>query len=222
MQHIINPLLTYLKWPLAIIMVLGFMPVLKADMYLIRLTAEDLFFSFLLPMFAMVGFWFVIPGLHGSHLAIFEHEFTHMLAAVITGHMPRSMSIESDKGGSFGFYGKGNWLIVLAPYFVPTFPLIVMLFGTVFDWLNKPMPDVYLPVLGLMFGYHLISNIYQIHPKQTDFIKAGWLFSFLFLPTANLLSFGLVWSYAANKGRAVTQWLELIEKYTKMYIEQLF
>ena len=50
-----------------------------------------------------------------------------MLAAILTFHKPKGMSIEQDKGGSFTYEGKGNWLITIAPYFFPTFPLIWML-----------------------------------------------------------------------------------------------
>ena len=223
MRTIINTLLKYLKWPIAVLMVLMFLPVFNADMRVVRSTLDTQFFIyFILPMLGILGVWFVIPGLNGSHFAIFEHEFTHMIAALLTFHRPRSMNIESDKGGSFGFYGEGNWFITLAPYFVPTFPIFMMLFATIWTGLGKPLPELFIPVLGMIFGYHLVSNATQIHGEQTDFSCAGWIFSVLFLPTANLLTFGLVWAFAAHSWKGVAEWWYLVLHNTEIMIQHLF
>ena len=207
MQKIINTFLKYLKWPLAILMVLMFLPALKADIILLKQTMNasfaTQFFGSMLVVFAV---WFAIPGLNGSHFSIFEHEFTHMIAALITFHKPKSLKIEPDKGGSFGFYGQGNWLITLAPYFVPTFPILLIIFSTIWATIGYQQPDWFLPVLGVMFGYHLVSNATQIHTEQTDFAKAGWIFSILFLPTANLMAIGFVWAFGAHSWSGVSQW----------------
>lgn len=221
MQSILNTILKYLKWPLAVLMVVMFLPVFKADWMLIRLTLGSKFImSFVVPMIGMIVIWFIIPGLNGSHFAIFEHEFTHMIAAILTFHRPKSMKIEPDKGGEFGYYGEGNWFITLAPYFVPTFPLIMMLFSVVWAFAGEPLPELFMPVLGMLFGYHLISNAMQIHGEQTDFAKAGWLFSLLFLPTANLLTFGFVWAFAARNWNGVGRWWGLVLLQTERLINR--
>ena len=182
MQQFLNTVLKYLKWPMALLMVLMFLPALNADVVLVKSTVNAKFFvHFIAPVLGMIAIWFVVPGLNGSHLAIFEHEFTHMIAALLTFHRPKSMKIDPDHGGSFGYYGEGNWLITLAPYFVPTFPLLLMLVSAFFVRAGGGLPDFYIPSLGMMFGYHLISNVQQIHGEQPDFSKAGWIFSALFL-----------------------------------------
>ena len=223
MQSAINLILKLLKWPLAILMLVMFVPVFKADAVLVKSTFNASFvMHFIAPMVGMIAIWFVVPGLNGSHLAIFEHEFTHMLAALLTFHMPKSMKIEADKGGSFGYYGAGNWFITLAPYFVPTFPLLMMIGSLLFGCFDMKIPEFYIPSLGMMFGYHLISNAMQIHGEQTDFSKAGWIFSVLFLPTANLISFGFVWAFAAKNWAGVASWWNLLLHQTEKVIEQLF
>ena len=222
MQRGINFVLKILKWPLAILMVALFVPILNADTHLIRHTlSQNLFLYFVAPMMAMIGVWFVIPGLNGSHLAIFEHEFTHMLAALMTFHKPAALDVQSDKGGSFSYYGEGNWLITLAPYFIPTFPLFLMIVSLGWTLTGHQLPELFIPVLGFMFGYHLVSNATQIHSEQTDFPKAGWIFSVLFLPTANLFTFGIVWAFAVGGWRYIDKYFELIGKYILLLLEKV-
>ena len=223
MQIFINAALKWVKWPIALLMILMFLPALQTDIILLEHTLTKHFtINFILPMFGSIGIWFLIPGLHGSHLAIFEHEFTHMLAALLTFHRPKSMSIDPGKGGSFGYYGEGNWFITLAPYFVPTFPLLLVLFSLICIWLHYPLPHLFMPTLGVLFGYHLVSNAAQIHPGQTDFSKAGWLFTLTFLPTANLLTVGFIWAFAFNNLTGVTRWGKLLIQQTQLFINQIF
>jgi len=210
MIKIINFILGILKWPLALFMVFAFLPTLDADIQLIQRTfTMDLFVSFIVPLIGMIFIWFCIPGLAGAHLSIFEHEATHMLAALLTFHRPLFMRIEANKGGAFGYEGQGNWFIALAPYFVPTFPLIVIVIGLIWHHIYDQMPTFFIPALGLMFGYHLASNASQIHTDQSDFPKAGWLFSILFLPTANLIAFALIWAFAVKGGAGISGWFLL-------------
>ncbi len=221
MQEIVNIFFKVIKWPIAALMVALFMPVFKADMHLIEQTMQgDFLFYFVAPMAAVIALWFVIPGLAGSHFAIFEHEFTHMVAALLTFHRPRSMEINPDKGGSFGFYGKGNWFITIAPYFLPTFPVLMIVLAAVWTGMEKTLPEMFLPVLGAMFGYHLISNFMQIHGEQSDFKKAGWIFAVLFLPTANLLTAGFVWAFAAKEWLGVNKWFSFIADEIEYFIAQ--
>lgn len=223
MRDLMDTILKYLKWPMAALMLVMFLPAFNADLYLVRHTLNGPFFiKFVLPVIGVFGVWFFIPGLSGSHFAIFEHEFTHMFAALLTFHRPKSLKIVPDEGGSFGFYGEGNWLITLAPYFIPTFPILMMLFSVIWLHLGYRLPDMFLPVLGMIFGYHLVSNASQIHGEQTDFAKAGWIFSVLFLPTANLLTFGFVWAFAAHHWHGVFGWGQLLLHETENVLQRLF
>lgn len=223
MQEFINSVLKILKWPLALLMVILFIPSLKTDIFIVQQTINQNFMmNFIVPVIGMIVLWFIIPGLNGSHFSIFEHEFTHMIAALLTFHCPRSMKIESDKGGAFGYYGEGNWFITLAPYFLPTFPLLMMIISLFWTWTGKNIPSLFIPVLGMMFGYHLVSNATQIHGEQTDFPKAGWLFSILFLPTANLITFGFVWAFAARNWKGISSWFHILFHETELFINRIF
>lgn len=52
-------------------------------------------------------------------------------------------------------------------------------------WINKT-------VLGASFMYHQLSTYRETHPQQSDFEKAGKLFSISFLPGANLFAVGWI------------------------------
>lgn len=53
-----------------------------------------------------------------TSMQIIAHELTHSFFAVLTFHKVKHIRIEEDNsGGSMGFEGEGNWLIIIAPYF---------------------------------------------------------------------------------------------------------
>ena len=162
MQGFINSFLKIIKYPVALSCAFFTFPLLQA---LIRLISETfnmhLGVYFLLPIIGTVVLWNLIPGLAGASFTIFAHESTHMLAAVLTGHKPVGMKIEQDKGGSFSYLGKGNWLITMAPYFLPTFPFIWMLVGLFFGTQDGQFEPWYMGRLSY-FG--------QLHPnsQRTD------------------------------------------------------
>ena len=49
-------------------------------------------------------------------------------------------------------------------------------------------------IIGASMAYHGTSTWTETHHAQTDLQEAGFVFSFLFLPAANLLSFSLVFA----------------------------
>lgn len=194
----VNLILKIFKWPLCIMGLFFLLPIIKADLEVIHqgIGAFQVIW-FVLPMLLTCLLWFLLPELNGSFLAIFEHEATHMLFALLTFHRPSNLVVIQDKGGLFSFEGEGNWLIVLAPYFVPTFVLFTMLASLVYLIMGEALPHAYWIIMGVMTGYHIVSTLVEIHPKQPDFKEAGFLFSFLFLPVANLFHYGMILAFVS-------------------------
>lgn len=214
--------LSLLRYPLTVVMVLCLVPAFQLDIIVFKACLNSfLLLWFFAPLMTVIVVWFLIPGLNGSFLAILEHELTHMLFAVLTGHKPKSISVHQGKGGSFAFEGKGNWLIFLSPYFFPTFAFIVMLAGVVYALWDVPLPKLYWSVLGVMGGYHIASNIMEMHPAQTDFKKAGYLFSFLFLPTANLITWGVLFMYARFGWSGIGTYFSKLTQMTGVFLQQI-
>ena len=210
MQNFINSVLRFIKYPIALLLLGAFYPMSMALFHMIIQTFRmDILLYFLMPIVGVMILWGVIPGLNGSALTIFAHEATHMLAAVLTFHKPKGMSIRQGEGGSFSYTGKGNWLITIAPYFFPTFPFLWMLGGLWFSYHNQVFPIWYIMTFGFLVGYHIVSNFYQIHSEQTDFKKAGYLFSIMFIPGANILLIGYLWSFVLNGWSGLSHWQQM-------------
>ena len=207
MQNLINAFLKCIKWPVALLCIFCFYPLSVALMRMIFKTfSMEIAIYFLAPVLAVMIIWGIIPGLSGSAFTIFAHESTHMLAALLTGHKPKNMTIHPDEGGSFTYQRKGNWLITIAPYFFPTFPFLWMLGGIWFEYHHQAFPLWYITTFGFLVGYHIVSNFYQIHSEQTDFKKAGYFFSMLFIPGANLWVIGYLWSFTLNGWKGFDIW----------------
>ncbi len=193
-----NKIIELLKWPIALLMVALFMPALSTDVILMKeLMNNTLLIHFLLPFFATIIFVLFAPGFSQTFIAIAEHELTHALFAVATFHKPAGFFVDENSGGYFTFKGKGNWLIAIAPYFFPTFLGVIIALTPIYKAYFGVLPDFYIMLLGIFMGLHFITTAFSIHPKQTDFKVAGYVFTVLFLPTINLITYGLLFAYVA-------------------------
>ncbi len=207
----LNWIIEKLKWPVAVLMVLIAVPALYADIYALeKLTNMDVILQFFLPFIATAVLFLFIPALAGSFFAIMEHELTHMLFAVLTFHKPRGLDVNQDVGGSFSFEGKGNWMIALAPYFFPTFWFVLVLLMPIYVSFTGKLPDFYVPMLGIFLGYNFIVSCLSIHPKQTDFKVAGYIFTICFLPGILFLKYGIVFCYSIKGLAGVEAYFSLL------------
>lgn len=131
----------------------------------------------------------------GSFIVVLEHEFTHAIFAWLTFHRVVGFRASLRRGGHVRYLGRGNWLISIAPYFVPTLSVAAI---AVLHWL----PDRYLAygsaALGATFAYHLLSTWAETHRHQTDLREVGLVFSALFLIAANALVYGLILGFACG------------------------
>lgn len=133
-----------------------------------------------------------------TSMQIIAHELTHSFFAVLTFHKVKHIRVADDNsGGSMGFTGHGNWLIVIAPYFFPLFCMLFMV-GVSLYLKFMPLNWVASVLFGYFIGYHVDTVASQIHDKQTDLKEVGYPFCFMFLPGANLWILG---SLLAFNGR---------------------
>lgn len=108
----------------------------------------------------------------------FEHEFTHILFALVMFKPVHAMMVVDGMGGETFIGKKPNFLILLAPYFFPTFPLMALLLKPVI----KPVYfKYYLLVVGFLMGYHFISSFKESKLYQPDIQSAGIFFSIVFI-----------------------------------------
>jgi hypothetical protein len=125
----------------------------------------------------------------------FEHELTHLLAGLLTGKYPKQFWVNSEDGSGFVLLSGGNMCISLAPYFVPTLPLLVLLVGLFVDARYEAM---LLYIYGSSLVYHALSTWNECHRHQTDIIKVGYAKSITVLTVANLLLVSSLLMFVGN------------------------
>ena len=163
-------------------------------------------------LFGFVGYsiaWVILFRRYfmGSWLSTLEHELTHGLFAVLTLHDILEIKTSYVSGGHITYTGGGNWLISIAPYFFPTISFAIMGILALLDsgahpWLNL--------LLGLSVSYHITSTWKETHWGQSDIKEVGYLYSFLFLPSANLISYTAILAFVLGGGAQLEQSLSFV------------
>ena len=150
----------------------------------------------------------------GNYLATFEHELTHAIVAIVTVHKVTEFKVTRREGGHIRTIGC-NWVISLAPYFLPTLTILLMV---AFHFL----PVAYLRwadlALGATVAYHVLSTLAELHPAQPDFRIAGIPQSIMFIPTANLMMYGIVLSFAYHGTASIGDHWHAVITYTRHMI----
>lgn len=132
-----------------------------------------------------------------------EHEFTHLLVGLFFLKRPVSFHASETGDGEVRMVGM-NFIIRLAPYFLPTVSLALMLLGTIVQqgyvwWL--------LVALGAATAYHICSDVAETRSYQSDLRQSGLWFCWLFLPVANLFFYGLIAAYVAAGQTGVSHFI---------------
>ena len=133
----------------------------------------------------------------------FEHELTHLLVGLIFLKKPAHFTVTSHSGGETGLYG-GNFIITLAPYFLPTLAFIMLPFYLI---INKEFQLQFMAVFGFIVSYHVFSTIQEFSYSQPDITNSGKVFSTLFLIFANILVYGYILMFIANGFETGTKFL---------------
>ncbi|MCD9186063.1 MAG: hypothetical protein LUM44_06500 [Pyrinomonadaceae bacterium] len=121
----------------------------------------------------------------------FEHELTHLIVGLLFLKKPKSFKVTFTRGGYVEMYGGQNFLVTLAPYFLPTVCYLILPLAWFLPAESMP---VFLTVLGASVAFHLLSGWQEFHFGQSDLHEAGLVFSILFLPVANLIFFGAIFA----------------------------
>jgi hypothetical protein len=192
----LDTLLAWLKWPVAIVALIFLPGLVYALYFVIRGIAAHP--GHCLPFLAGAGVyaavWLALARRKVGFWTIVEHELTHALFAWATFHRVVGFSAMRS-GGHMRYLGRGNWLIAIAPYFVPTFTLIAIVVLAVLPPKHLAVGAV---VLGVTVAHHVLSTWSEAHRHQTDLREVGWLWSWMFLPSINAFVLGVVLAFAAG------------------------
>ena len=126
-----------------------------------------------------------------SFFTIFEHELTHMLVALMFFKKPRAFLVVEDLGGVVQMTkpGTSDFIIALAPYFLPTLTLLILPIYAI----ASPKFKVYIGLLlGFSLAYHLLSNMMEFSYRQPDIKQMGYFFSTAMFIFGNIFFTGLI------------------------------
>ena len=136
---------------------------------------------------------FIIPRIRSniSWLMKFNHEFTHLIFALI--FFRRILRFKVDDTDSYVSYSSG-WFgyhaITLSPYCVPIFTLALL------PWHFTTGSHLYLAIIDILIGFsysfHICTWIKQIRLSQTDIIGPGKLKSALCIILFQIINFCLI------------------------------
>ena len=108
---------------------------------------------FLIGALCFLPFWFFWLK-NDQFYSTFEHEWTHLVVGLLFGKKPAYFKVTGDKGGETGLYGM-NFVILLAPYFLPTITIMVM---PLYLIISENFILYYFFLIGFTVSYHILSN----------------------------------------------------------------
>lgn len=121
-------------------------------------------------------------------LPTLEHELTHLLVA--TALLRKPLELRAGPGTGHVLFGPG-WgtpLILLAPYVLPTVPVVVLALSLAFGTSDQLS---WVSAIGVAWGYQLTRAAYDARPHQSD-LRTGGL-----VPSAIAVGGGASWTFAA-------------------------
>ena len=112
---------------------------------------------------------------------VFGHELTHALASIAMGGKVHAFRV-SKKSGSVKV-SKSNFIVALAPYFVPLYAAIALVAYQI-AVRYRPFPNMHPAfqfMIGLTLAFHASLTFYAIRQRQPDLRQTGSFFSLVFI-----------------------------------------
>lgn len=154
--------------------------------YFVLVSSSDLHVPWVFPagfLLAVLGF-FLLPQAFRTY--VLGHELSHALAGLLMGARVGKMKV-SREGGHVELT-KTNFIISLAPYFFPFYTMLVIAlwFGIGFFCDGSALVPLWVGLIGLTWGFHIIYTLYMLTREQPDVVYNGRLFSYVMIYLANL------------------------------------
>lgn len=129
-----------------------------------------------------------------SRMYVFMHEMTHAVAAVLCGIRVKDVHVGKEAG--YVKMSRTNMFVVLAPYFVPGYVVLVSMLYLLFSFFMDlaPYRQIVLFLIGFFMAFHFIQTFHTLwETDQPDLTLAGGkFFSFVMIVLANMLVLALV------------------------------
>lgn len=131
---------------------------------------------------------------------VFEHELGHAIFSTLMLRNVRWFwvrAVDADAAGEVvSEPGRRNALISLAPYFLPTFTLPLLVLKPLLFPQARPALDF---LIGVSLAFHYIGLAQEFRIWQPDIWRSGLLFSLVFTFTLNLVFLVIIISVVLNR-----------------------
>ena len=211
----IDRLVEWTKWPAACAAVLSWPLTLYAwGMLLYRSPAYpgySLMFLVGVIGFALLARTSIARTSFASKFVDLERDLTQSALALAMLHPVVGYGKNQNKGSRVRWLGRGNWLMLAAPYFIPTATILLWLVSLILFQSLRSL------ILGFGISYHLTSVLLQCVEGTSELRRLGRRFCWLFLPPTNLFVAGCVASFAMNGFTQIGDFM-----YDWVYLPSLF
>lgn len=154
---------------------------------LIKEVADNLqYFTWGIVAYVVLHLLFYKP----TYLYVLGHEAVHAGVAWIFGGKIKSFKASKD-GGSVAT-DKSNFIIELAPYFVPIYTVIITLIYFVISQSYPISGSIFLFLIGFTLAFHIVATVEIMKIKQPDIVKSGYVFSIVMVYIVNIIVISLL------------------------------
>lgn len=184
-KAIIKLIIGILAAPLAYSVTLAF----YENCILIKEIARDFnYFIWGIVIYVILHLLFYKP----TYLYVLGHEAVHAGVAWLFGGKIKSFKVSED-GGSVGT-DKSNFVIELAPYFIPIYAIIITVVYFVIASSYAINGTLFVFLIGFALAFHVVSTIEIMKIRQPDIMKSGYFFSIVIVYIINILVISLIFS----------------------------
>jgi hypothetical protein len=201
----IDKLVEWTKWPAVAVAVATVPMTIYAWAKLLYLATSFPFYSLMFVVGIVLFVLLARTSIARSGFAVrfveLERDLTQSILALAMLHPVVGYGKNQNKGSRVRWLGRGNWVMLAAPYFVPTATILLWLISLI---LFQPLRCM---VLGFGISYHLVAVLIQCQVGTSELRRLGRKFCWLFLPAINLGVAGCVTAFALNGFTGVADFL---------------
>lgn len=152
----------------------------------------------------------------------FEHELTHNIWAMLFFRKPMGFHVNTDGSGLFEYNGGSkfsNIFIYLSPYFFPTACYLWLPFHVM---CKEEYYWFYFMMMGIFFGYQVMSTIQETGSYQTDITANGILYSYVTFIPLYIVFHGVILSHLNNGFSGISDFIYYDNVENVQYLINLF
>jgi len=184
----------FLKFLLALVLLpITFLVVIEDGRILLEVLEHlSAAISFVLGVLVYVGIHYRYYNF--SRMYVFMHEMTHAVAAILCGIRIREVHIGKESG--YVKMNRTNTFVVLAPYFVPGYVVLIAMLYLLLNFFVDltPYRQIVLFAIGFFMAFHFIQTFHTLWEADQPDLKlaGGKFFSCVSIVLVNMLVLAVI------------------------------